>query len=295
MPAPYPMLCNCSKRETFRIGVLVVSDLQRVADLAAITRRELLKPALASGVAVLATTAMAQAAAAQPRPESQTTARAWNMMFDIYLRFPPGRFDDWVRFWGGQTVAILEEGGQHLWAAWYGLTGQQDTVTHQWAYRDLAHFEDMEKMRRTNPRLQAAPIPPVPMDATLFSALMTPLPYHPVKVPTPSAGDTGVLVTHRILRPTIGDPKTHARLMQEYVALATNNGAEMLGAFETFFGWSPSYLLHLWRYRSMDHYWSSREAITETGNGPRLQAAMRAIYPQEVVDLQRPTPYSRLR
>jgi hypothetical protein len=255
------------------------------------TRRDLFLTAAAGGTAI--TAALAEGAAAQT--SAPISAAPGGMMFDIYLRFPAGKLEEWIKSWT-QNVVSLEARGQSLWAAWYGLTGQQDSATHQWAYRDLAHYQAMAKLR-SNPRAaDAATVPVTPIEEVLFSAVMTPLPYHPRQPPPKAAlGDDSVIVTHRIVRPFMRDGQTHARLMAEYLALTASTGAELHGAFETFFGWTPSYMLHVWRYRSMDHYWSTRDTIARTADAVRLQGAMRAIYPTEIVDLHRPMPYSPLR
>jgi hypothetical protein len=254
------------------------------------TRRDLFLTAVAGGTAM--TAALADGAAAQT--SAPISDAPGGMMFDIYVRYPAGKLEDWIKFWT-QNVVSLEARGQSLWAAWYGLTGQQDAATHQWAYRDLAHYQAMAKVR-SNPRAGgAAAAAVVPIEEVLFSAVMTPLPYHPEQPLPATHGDDSVIVTHRIVRPLMRDGQSHARLMGEYLALAASTGAELHGAFETFFGWTPSYMLHVWRYRSMDHYWSSRDAIARSADAVQLQAAMRAIYPTETIDLHRPMPYSRLR
>lgn len=264
-------------------------------------RRRLLSAALTGGSG-LAVAAAVGAAQVEPSKEGQASNRSasgdWNMMFDLTVRIPPGKLDEWNNFWGEgrKNVALLEENGQWLWGAWRSLTGQQDTITHQWAYRDLAHYQEMAKMRRSNPRVQELARYSVPIKENMMASIMTPLPYHPKSVPEVPAGQTGVIATHRIYSRTPGDgTAAHARLMADYVALAGKHGAQIVGAFESFFGWTPSYLLQVWRYPSIEQYWAARRAIEADPEGRRLLTELRDIFPHETVDLNQPTSYSRIR
>lgn len=265
------------------------------------SRRHLLSAAFAggSGLALAAVVGAAQSEHSKQRQTSgDSISRDWNMMFDLTVRIPSGKLEEWYRFWGEdkQNVAVLEENGQWLWGAWSSITGQQDTVTHQWAYRDLAHYQEMAKMRLSNPRVRELTRYSVPIKENVIASIMTPLPYHPKSVPETPAGQAGIVATHRIYSRTPGDGnEAYARLMTDYVAVAAKHGAQIVGAFESFFGWTPPYQLQVWRYSSVEQYWTARRAIEADSEGRRLLAELREIFPHETVELNRPTPYSRIR
>lgn len=129
-----------------------------------------------------------------------------------------------------------------------------------------------------------------------FLLVLAPLPYHPKSVPEAPAGQTGIIVAHRIYSRTPGDgTAAHSRLMADYVALAAKHGAQIVGAFESFFGWTPPYLLQVWRYPGIEQCWASRRAIEADPEGRRLLTGLRDIFPHETVDLNRPATYSRIR
>lgn len=264
------------------------------------SRRRLLTTALAGSGAALAATV----GAAQPEISKsgqgpvRSASTDWNMMFDLTVRIPASSLNEWNSFWGEgkKNAALLEENGQWLWGAWRSLTGQQDTITHQWAYRDLAHYQDMGKMRLSNPRVLELTRYSVPIKENMQASIMTPLPYHPKSAPDTPAGQIGIIATHRIYNRTPGDgTAAHSRLMADHVAVAAKHGAQIVGAFESFFGWTPPYLLQVWRYPSIEQYWASRRAIEADPEGKRLLAELRDIFPHETVDLNQPTPYSRIR
>lgn len=261
------------------------------------SRRHLLHAAVAGGSALAA-----NAAAAKENPQTVDPYRSastdWTMMFDLSVRIPPGRFDDWVRFWGGQNIAVLEENGQWLWGAWSSLTGQRDVITHQWAYRDLAHYQAMAAMRMSNPQVQALARLSVPIEENIISSVMTRLPYHPPynqKGASQPQGDASVIVTNRMFRHGMGNTAGHSALAAEYVAAAGKHGAQLLGAFQSFFGWTPAYVLQVWRYASIERYVATQRAIETDPACRRLLTEMRSLLPNETVDLHRPMPYSRLR
>lgn len=270
-----------------------ISD--KASDDPGMTRRGLLHPVLAGGTVLAAAALAGGDAGAEAAGLPALTSGSPNMLFDICVRFPAGKLDDWIKSWT-PNVALLEARGQTLWAGWYGLTGQQDTATHQWAYRDLAHYQAMSTMRSTSQAVRTQSATTVGLEEILFSAVMTPAPYHPQRPPKLTPGDNPVIVTHRVMRPPMGaDGRAHAGMMADYIAIAAGTGAELCGAYESFFGWTPSYLLHIWRYPSMEHYWASHDALAAMAEAVRLRGAMRAIYPHELVDLHRPMPYSPLR
>lgn len=280
------------------------------------SRRCLLQAALA-GVAGLARTstfagAAAPAhAAASPGPSGAHTAQPpgaevslhrkpdrppqWTMMLDLTVRIPAGTLDSWNDFWGRENVPALEERGQWLWGAWSSLTGQQNTITHQWAYRDLAHFQAMTAMRASDPHIHELAAHAVPIEEIMISSVMTPLAYHPAALPEARVQEPGIIVTSRILPQRPGSVTEYVRIAADYIALAAHHGAELTGAFQTYFGWTPSYLLHVWRYPTLEHYWTAHRAIEADREGHRLLATLRGIYPHETVDLHVPTSYSRLR
>ena len=97
------------------------------------TRRSLLQAAVVAGSTVSA------GAWSADDPARTTSAAGRAMMFDLTVRIPPGMLAAWEHFWGDENVPALEANGQWLWGAWSSLTGQQNTITHEWAYRDLAH------------------------------------------------------------------------------------------------------------------------------------------------------------
>ncbi len=212
----------------------------------------------------------------------------WKMMFDLTIRIPAGRLDDWCQLWGEQYVPVLEANGQWLWGAWSGLTGQQDTISHQWAYTDLAHYQAMAAMRASDPRVaQSGAL----IEEGLLSSVMTPLPYHPPETPS---GERGIVATARLFPTRANNAVEYARLMAEFVPRAEAQGAQLLGAFESFFGWNPRYMLHVWRYAGMEQYWASRRAVEADPECRRLLTAMRTLIPHERVELHTPTPYSRI-
>lgn len=276
-------------------------------------RRNVLRAALATGGAALAATALVNDATAQQRGAGPTNAEAdpatsWRLMFEIYLRFPPGRLQDWYKFWGDYNVPLLEKNGQWLWGALTGLTGQENTITHFWAYRDLTHYQQIlggggggrgrggggGQTRRDPPVREAAPAS-VPIEEVLYTAVMTPTSYHPSRMPEPTSRRS-IIVTHRLFPSgAMGGSPEHARLASEYVPIAEKNGAQLIGAFSSFFGFTPAYTLQLWRYPSVEQYIASRQAIAADATGGRLLAEMQKLLPREVTTLHEPTPYSRIR
>jgi len=268
-----------------------------------VTRRRMLRDGLLAAGGLAATIATTSAVAEDNKPNATTQASRgnaasgsdWKMMFDLTVRIPPGRLDDWNHFWGDQNVPLLEQNGQWLWGAWRALTGQQDTITHQWAYRDLAHYQAMAAMRATNPQVHALAGKGVPIDENVLSSVMTPLPYHPAAATMPAADKASVIETRRIYRAGMASGADHARLSAEYVSRATKHGAQLVGALESFFGWTPSYVLQVWRYPSIEQYAAARRAIEADVECQRLLTSLRSIFPHEVIDLHQPLPYSRIR
>lgn len=260
----------------------------------AMSRRHLLQAAVAAGGALTASAAGAAKDDPQTAGQHSSASTDWTMMFDLSVRIPPGRFDDWIAFWGGQNIAVLEENGQWLWGAWSSLTGQQNVITHQWAYRDLAHYQAMAAMRSSNPRVRSLAPLGVPIEENMISSIMTKLPYHPDKPPQPQ-GDAGIIVTNRIFRRSMGDIAGHSRLAAEYATLAAKHGMQLVGAFASFFGWTPSYILQIWRCESIERYGAALRAMDADPKCRRLLTEMRGILPYETVELHRPMPYSRLR
>jgi len=218
-----------------------------------------------------------------------------SLMFDLTVRIPPGLLDQWNHFWGEENVPALEENGQWLWGAWTSLTGQQNTVTHEWAYRDLAHYQAMATMRATNPHIHALAQHGVRIEENILSSVMTPLPYHPTSSPTRTADTDCLIVTSRVFLQGAGAAPEYAQLMAQYVARATTHGAKLVGAFQSFFGWTPSYQLHVWRYDSAGAYWTAMRTLNADPECQRLVSHLRSLQPHEVVEFQLPTPYSRLR
>lgn len=229
------------------------------------------------------------AAAAPPRPDLVP------LMFDLTVRIPPGQLDQWNHFWGEENVPALEENGQWLWGAWTSLTGQQNTVTHEWAYRDLAHYQAMATMRATNPRIHALAQHDVHIEESILSSVMTPLPYHPASSPTRPPDTDCLIATSRVFLQGAGAAPEYSQLMAQYVARAAMHGAELVGAFQSFFGWTPSYQLHVWRYGSVGAYWTAMRALNVDAECQRLASQLRSLQPHEIVELQLPAPYSRLR
>lgn len=259
-------------------------------------RRGVLRTLLATGGVALTATALLDSVIAQQQNSAGDPATNWHMMFEIYLRFPAGRLQDWYKFWGDLNVPLLEKNGQWLWGALTGLTGQENTISHFWAYRDLTHYQQiLGGQTPRDPRIREVLPLSVPIEETLYSAVMTPTSYHPSRVPEPTS-KRSIIVTHRLL-PTgaIGGNGEHARLAAEYVPIAEKHGAQLIGAFSTFFGFTPSYTLQLWRYPGIEQYLASRQAIEADAEGRRLLTEMQKLLPREIVTLHQPTPYSRLR
>jgi len=222
------------------------------------------------------------------------------MMFEINVRFPPGRLQDWNSFWGELNVPLLEQNGQWLWGALLGLSGLQNTATHFWAYRDLSHYQRiLGGGANRDPRIKEVLPKSVPIEESVYSGVMVPTLYHPKKTPDSQHNDGGkdsIIVTHRILPGgATGNVPEHVRLAQEYVPIAEKQGAQLLGAFSTFFGWTPSYMLQIWRYRDIKHYLDTRRALDANAQASKLLIEMRKLVPRELVELHQPTPYSRIR
>jgi hypothetical protein len=255
---------------------------------------------LTSGSLIAAATpalGAAGAAGAAQESTSPSPPDPSSLMFDLTVRIPPGQLAQWNHFWGDENVAALEENGQWLWGAWTSLTGQQNTVTHEWAYRNLAHYQDMATMRATNPRIHELAQHGVRIEENVLSSVMTPLPYHPHSASAaPRTADVDTLiVTSRVFLQGAGTSPEYSQLMAQYVARAGQHGGELRGAFQSFFGWTPSYQLHVWHYGSAAAYFTAVKALDADAECQRLASQLRALQPHEVVELQRPTAYSRLR
>jgi hypothetical protein len=253
------------------------------------SRRRLMMTGIVAGSAL---TAGARAATA-----STESAGAMEnaMMFDLTVRIAAGRLADWERFWGDENVPALEANGQWLWGAWTSISGRQNAITHEWAYRDLGHYESMVKMRSSNAQVHALAARGIPIEENLLSSVMTPLPYHPSQPYRPPTGQTGIIVTHRIAVERPGNTPDHSAIAADYVARATRHGAVLVGAYQSFFGWTPASLLQIWRYESMEQYARARQATESEPRCQQLLSGMRAIYPHETVELHRPLRYSRIR
>lgn len=265
-----------------------------------LSRRGLLHAMLAlSGGALTAAASTALGASdalgAESVPGTPPRSDSLSLMFDLTVRIPPGQLDQWHHFWGDENVPALEENGQWLWGAWTSLTGQQNTVTHEWAYRDLAHYQAMATMRATDPRIHALAQHGVRIEENILSSVMTPLPYHAPSRPTRTAEADSLIVTSRVFLQGASGAPEYSQLMAQYVARAATHGAELLGAFQSFFGWTPSYQLHVWRYANVGAYWTTMRALNADAECQRLASQLRSLQPHEVVEFQLPTPYSRLR
>jgi len=254
------------------------------------TRRRLLQAAAAAGGAL---GAGALSASDSVKATGAATGRA--MMFDIDVRIPAGTLAAWERFWGEENVPALEANGQWLWGAWSSLTGPQNTVTHEWAYRDLAQFQDMEKMRTSNPQVLALRRKSIPIEDTVVSSVMTPLPYHPTEPFTAPAGQMGLIATHRIALAGASSTADYGAMAADYVTRAARHGAQLVGAYQSFFGWTPKYQLQVWRYAGVEQYLRIRQAIEADPSCQQLLTGMRSLFPLESVELHQPTSYSRIR
>lgn len=248
-------------------------------------RRQLLNAAVASG-GLLASAASAQGVSASTAPTD------WPLVFDLTVRFPQGRLADWNQFWGEENVPLLESKGQWLWGAWSSLTGQLNTVCHQWAYKDFAHYQAMADMRATDARVLELAKRNVPIEQVVNASIMSRLPYHPA-VPAKPRNEAGLIVTHRIYTGNGARLAEHIRLTRELTGLMNRYDAQLIGAFQTFFGWWPTYILQVWRYTSVEQYWKVRRDLDTDAAGQQLLKELRAINPHEVVELQRPMQYSR--
>jgi hypothetical protein len=252
------------------------------------TRRRLLQAAVGAGSTVSAGAWSAE----EPARTANAAGRA--MMFDITVRIPPGMLDAWEHFWGDENVPALEANGQWLWGAWSSLTGQQNTITHEWAYRDLAHYQDMAKMRASNPQISALLPKGVSVEENVVSSVMTPLPYHPAEPYVSPAGQMGIIATHRII-PERAGASDYISMAADYVARAARHGARLVGAYQSFFGWTPSYHLQVWRFEGFEQYLRARQAIEADPKCQQLLTGMRSLFPHESVELHRPMRYSRIR
>jgi hypothetical protein len=169
-------------------------------------------------------------------------------------------------------------------------------VTHEWAYRDLTHFQAMAKMRATDPEIRQLSHSPddVPILEATQTSVLVPLPYHPAGKPPPSGSAGAMIATRRVVREQGADGAQYNRLAADYAQLAAGHGAELAGAYQTFFGWTPAHSLEVWRYPSLDAYFSIERAIASDPQGRKLLTAMRQIWPHEAIALNQPLPYSRL-
>jgi hypothetical protein len=73
------------------------------------------------------------------------------------------------------------------------------------------------------------------------------------------------------------------------------HGARLVGAYQSFLGWTPSYHLQVWRYEGFEQYLRARQAIEADPKCQQLLTGMRALIPHESIELQRPLSYSRIR
>lgn len=226
--------------------------------------------------------------------QAHAAPESWGMMLDLTVRIPPGAQSQWDSFWGDKNVPLLEEKGQWLWAAWRPLTGQQDTVTHQWAYRDLEHFQAMAQMRATDPSVHELARSGVPIYETLSACVTTPLSYHPRVTRTGEARKPGVLVTSRVIHQNGVDLARYNALVADYLLQAATHGGELVGAFQSFFGWTPAYRQHIWWYPNVETYGQARRARESDPRCRQLAVEMRRLLPLETLQMHEPLRYSRL-
>ena len=226
----------------------------------------------------------------------------WKIIYHLEYRIPEGKLEEFSNHWGGTQVPALEKRtGQMLWGGWRAVSGLQNKLTHHWAYRDLAHYESAEILRRTDPEAKAAfGRQTVPIQEQIVSTMIVPLSYHPaVSYPDLPQNKPGVIATHRIntRASAAAGPKDqdHQAAAAAFAQAAAKHGAQLVGAFRTY-EWSvPAFHLQVWRYASMDQYWAAREKIYADPQCRDLLATMHEIYPDETVELHLPLSYSRLR
>lgn len=263
----------------------------------------LLQTVAACGAALSAGSGAASAQTKAPAAAAPVFEKLppWKVIYYLEYRIPQGKLDEFVSHWGGTQVPTLEKRtGQALWGGWSCLTGPDNVLTHNWAYRDLGHYETAGTLRRTDPEVVAAfGRQTVPIQGNLTSTFIERLSYHPETYPDPQR-EPGIIATHRINTNMSAAPgprdKEHQSAASEYVQAAAKHGAKLVGAFQTMTGvTTPNFQLHVWRYADMKHYWDSRAAIEADPECRRLLAVMRDVYPQEIVQLHRPLSYSRLR
>ena len=141
-----------------------------------------------------------------------------------------------------------------------------------------------------------------PILGSVTTTVMEKLSYHPtVSYPDMPQKKTGIIATHRITTSnsaTGAGPKEkdHANIMVEFIQAAAKHGALLVGGFRSWTGLQlPTYQLQVWRYDDMKQYWNARAAIEADPECRKMLAAMRGIFPQEIIELNRPLSYSRLR
>jgi hypothetical protein len=270
-----------------------MSENTNFDDAEKIDRRELLAAAVGGGSLLLTAlaTGAGRAVAAEAEPMDLPNAEHdWRLMLDLTVRITPGALEQWSQHWKTVAVPALEEVGQWLWGGWSSLTGQQETITHQWAYRDLAHMQAMARIRSESPKIRGkltgggASI----LDNNLLTTALSALPYSPKSVQSRRPGSDSVIVAARTFSEGVtGSPSEYTKLMTDYVGRATSHGAQLAGAFESIFGWAPAYQLHVWRYPDMATYYNVRRAIETDAECQKLWAQLRTA-------LGRPLTYSRI-
>ena len=257
-------------------------------------RRSLLAGAIGAVGSMAGSTALIPEALAQTGSSIPAGPPVLQLLASGEARLPPGEWKQWEKVWGGRNVPLLERNGQWLWGAWRPLSGQIDTTTHKWMYRDVAHYKAMEKMKATDEIQRITRIDTPQTLELVASGLMIPLPYDPGLRPEKRVTGRRIIVVATIRHEKGAKLDQYTALAGEFMPLARRHGAELLGAFETFYSRTIDYREHIWRFAGLDDWHAALRAIEGDAAASARLNAMRAILPHEVVSFQEPLNYSKV-
>lgn len=206
----------------------------------------------------------------------------------------PGKQGEWNSLIKNQMRAALESHGTRMVAAWTNLTGLQDSVTHLWAYEDLADLQKVRESRDADPNVRALFEQVHNLVENEPRRVLTPLRYHPADALSRRSDRPGILMTAALRVRSTHLGEFLDIFEKEFLPITKTVGMELVGAFQTALG-SPPEILDLWYFPSIEQYWAAMRGIGGDPDARRLIGEIRRVAPEEVINLHAPTPYSPFR